>query len=331
MDKSILINQILAAMQPHLDSATQQILENVLVLQLKDCSVTAQCTEVVVSDGGYIALLKRYIATKRIEGKSEKTLIRYYEADLKMLQGIGKPIYEIDTYDLRCYLALYKERNKVSNRTLDGLRRCFSSFFSWLSAEGLIGRNPCAAIAQIKYTKTVKKPFSGPELEKLRAACVTIRNRALVEFLYATGCRVSEVVRLNQTDVDFRTGEITVLGKGDKERTVYLTDVAAMYLQDYIRTRTDSNQCLFAWDRAPYNRLSKSAIESIMRKLGEAAGVTNTHPHRYRRTLATNLLDKGAAIQDVAAILGHEDLKTTQIYCTISQRNVKSSYQKYAA
>ena len=92
MDKSMLINKILVAMQPHLDSATQQILENVLILQLKDCAVTGQCTEVVVSDSGHMALLKRYIATKRIEGKSEKTLIRYYEADLKMLQGIGKPM-----------------------------------------------------------------------------------------------------------------------------------------------------------------------------------------------------------------------------------------------
>ena len=121
------------------------------------------------------------------------------------------------------------------------------------------------------------------------------------------------------------------MGKGSKERTIYLTPVALMHLQDYLNTRTDTDPCLFASVRIPHKRLSKAGIERTLKKLGESANVTNVHPHRYRRTLATNLLDQGANIQDVAAVLGHADLKTTQVYCYISQSNVRASYNKYSA
>lgn len=330
-NKTKFINQILIAMQPHLDNHALNQLENVLIKQFEKYNISQEYTEVAVSDNSQIAILKRFIATKRVEGKSEKTLVRYADTNRMMLQTIGKQIHEITTYDLRCYLALYKEKRKVSNRTLNGMRRCISTFFSWLTAEEIINRNPCAAISQIKYTKTVKKPFSDTELERLRSACSTIRDRALIEFLYSTGCRVSEVSGLNSSDINFQSNEIIVLGKGNKERTVYITNVCSMYLQEYLNTRTDDNPSLFVWERVPHKRLGSKGIESLLRKLGKETGIKNVHPHRYRRTLATNLLDRGANIQDVAKILGHEDLKTTQIYCTISQNNVKNSYQRYAA
>lgn len=245
-----------------------------------------------------------------------------------MLNYLGKPLAEITTYDIRFYLSLRRQTGKVSNRSLDGMRRCYSSFFSWLAAEGLISRNPCAALAQIKSKKVVKKPYSAAEMEKIRKACGNVRNLALVDFLYATGCRVSEVARLDISDVDFERMECVVLGKGNKERKVYLTEVAAMHLQEYLNTRTDACGALFA---GRGKRLGKNGIEAIVKNLGKRAGVENVHPHRYRRTLATNLLDRGMNIQDVATILGHADLKTTQIYCYISQANVKTAYRKYAA
>ena len=119
------------------------------------------------------------------------------------------------------------------------------------------------------------------------------------------------------------------MGKGEKERVVYLTEVAAMHLQTYLDSREDVGSALFAGKGT--SRISKNGIEALLRRLGKTAGVENVHPHRYRRTLATNLLDRGMNIQDVAAILGHADLKTTQIYCYISQQNVKAAYRKYAA
>lgn len=185
------------------------------------------------------------------------------------------------------------------------------------------------SIFQIKCKKTIKKPYTAIELEKLRKACDNVRDIALVEFLYSTGCRVTEVSNLNISDIDFDTMQCTVLGKGNKERIVYLTEVATMYLHEYLSTRKSLSEALFVGKGG--KRLSKNGIEVLLKRLGEKAKVENVHPHRYRRTLATNLLDHGMNIQDVATILGHADLKTTQIYCYISQKNVQSAYRKFAS
>ena len=156
-----------------------------------------------------------------------------------------------------------------------------------------------------------------------------MRDLALVEFLYSTGCRVSEVSNLDVMDIDFDTMQCTVLGKGNKERVVYLTEVASMYLQEYLSTRKYISDALFIGKGN--KRLSKAGIEALLKRLGKKANVENCHPHRYRRTLATNLLDHGMNIQDVATILGHADLKTTQVYCYISQKNVQNAYRKFAS
>jgi len=329
--RTTIIDNISMSVRAILTDEQLQAVQDALTLQLNAYEIQERTTEVTVIDNTPDSMLSKFIATKRIEGKSEATVQRYRDACYLMIHSLCKPLYEITTYDLRYYLADYKRCRKVSNRTLDGIRRCFSSFFNWLSAEGLIGRNPCAALSQIKYTKVVKKPYTGPEMERLKQACTSTRDLALLEFLYASGCRVSEIVRLNRSDINFLTRDAVVLGKGNKERTIYLTPVALMHLQDYLNARTDSNPALFAGLKAPHKRLSKAGIETTLKQIGKRAGVENVHPHRYRRTLATNLLDRGANIQDVATILGHADLKTTQIYCYISQQNVQAAYRRYAA
>lgn len=324
-----IIQEITRALQNKVPEDVITTVQDVLVIELEQYEVQERCTNVSVVDDMAEKQLKKFIATKRIEGISDSTLKRYYDMNGQLLQFLKKPIYEITTYDLRFYLSLRRQEGGLSNRTLDGMRRCYSSFFSWLSAEGLIGRNPCAALAQIKYRKTVKKPYSATDMEKLRKACENNRDLALVDFLYSTGCRVSEVSRLDISDIDFEKRECVVLGKGNKERIVYLSPVAGMHLQEYLQNRKDISEALFSGKGG--KRLGKNGIEAVLKRLGKKAGVENVHPHRYRRTLATNLLDRGMNIQDVAAILGHADLKTTQIYCYMSQSNVKVAYTKYAA
>ena len=327
--RDTIINNVLQAVQPLLDSQQLQAVQDALCIQLGNYEVQERCTEIAVTDNTPDAMLARYVATKRIEGKAESTLRRYWEQNLKLIQFLQKPLHEITTDDIRFYMAYRRQQGRVSNRTLDGMRRCYRSFFSWLSAEGIISRNPCAALNQIKSRKQIKKPYSAVELELIRKSCTDDRDLALVEFLYSTGCRVSEVSELDTVDIDMTTGECIVIGKGNKERTVYLTDVAMLHLQTYLNSRTDNSIALFAGKGTP--RLTKGGIETLLKRIGRAAGVENVHPHRFRRTLATNLLDRGMNIQDVAMILGHADLKTTQIYCYITQTNVKSAYRKYAA
>lgn len=323
-----IIQAVIGALQDRADDDTIGLVQDVLTLQLNAYEVTERCTTVAVRDNSAHGILKKFLATKRVEGIADSTLQRYAEVNGALLQYLGKPLEEITTYDIRFYLSMRRQIGKVSNRTLDGMRRCYSSFFSWLAAEGIIRHNPCAALAQIKSRKVVKKPFSAADIERIREACSNIRDLALVDFLYCTGCRVSEVSHLDISDIDFDRMECVVLGKGNKERKVYLTEVAAMHLQEYLVGRKDGSSALFV---GRGNRLGKNGIEAIIKKLGKRAGVGNAHPHRYRRTLATNLLDRGMNIQDVAAILGHADLKTTQVYCYISQANVRAAYCKFAA
>lgn len=312
--------------------AEQEILDavqDILTIELNQYELQERCTELTIQDDAPERALKKYIATKRIEGIAESTIRRYADQNEKLLNFLKKPLAEITAYDIRFYLSYRRESGKVSNKTLDGMRRCYNGFFGWLSAEGIIGRNPCAAVSQIKSRKQVRLPYSPIDLEKLRKSCRTLRDLAIVDFLYSTGCRVSEIARMDISDVDFERMECKVLGKGNKERIVYLTPVAMMNLQEYIKNRTDDAECLFEGWKG--KRISKNGIEALVRKLGKSAGVEKAHPHRFRRTLATNLMDRGMNIQDVAMILGHSDLKTTQIYCYVDRNNVRAAFNKYAA
>lgn len=325
-----IINQVLDALVD-IDCVIRERVEHVLHIKLKDYKVEKRCTDVILHDGTAIGLLKKFLATKRLEGKAEKTLKKYQPELERFIYALKKPIYEVETYDLRLYLAIYKEKRKVSNRTLDNMRKTLSSFFSWLAAEGFLGRNPAAALQQIRYEKVVRKAFSSVERERIKNACNNLRDRALTEFLYTSGLRVSEVVRLDRNDIDFVKRQAVVLGKGGKERIFYLSEVATEYLQEYLRSRTDNNPALFVGNKVPHKRLSKNGIESVIKRIGKDAGVEKVHPHRFRRTLATDLVRKNVPIQDVAEILGHADLRTTQVYVCIYQESVQYHYNKAIA
>lgn len=288
--RQVIIQSVLQALQGKAEPEVLDTVQDVLVIQLNQYEIQERSTELTVSDNSTEGMLRRYIATKRIEGKAESTLRRYWEQNLKLIQFLQKPLHEITTDDIRFYMAYRRQQGRVSNRTLDGMRRCYRSFFSWLSAEGIISRNPCAALNQIKSRKQIKKPYSAVELELIRKSCTDDRDLALVEFLYSTGCRVSEVSELDTVDIDMATGECIVIGKGNKERTVYLTDVAMLHLQTYLNSRTDNSIALFAGKGTP--RLTKGGIETLLKRIGRAAGVENVHPHRFRRTLATEKRQK---------------------------------------
>lgn len=324
-----IVNTVMLKMQEIIDSKALEILQNALLTGLNQYEITERSTEIVVRDGTAEGLLRKYLATKRIEGKSEKTIKRYADLLSTFISRLDRRLHEITAFDIRLYLSMYKEQRKVKNRTLDNMRKVLSSFFGWLHDEEFLPRNPCRAVKSIKYDKVLRLPFSGEELEKLKSACTNTRDIALVHFLHATGCRVSEVVSVDITDIDFQNRQLVVYGKGGKERTVYLTPVAAMYLEKYLQTRKDNNKALFTGKGS--SRLKKNGIEAVMKRLGERAGVNNVHPHRFRRTLATELIARGAALQDVQMILGHEDIRTTQVYVYVDKRNVKNTYDKYAA
>ena len=328
--RSKIVDQVLESL-PELSADLRDKIERTLLTSLQNYEVQERCTEVAVHDNTNMGLVRKFIATKKLEGKSERTLRRYQPELEKLVYFLDKKLYEVSSYDLRLYLSFYKEQRKISNRTLENMRKTISTFFGWLHDEGVISQNPARAVKQIKYDKIVRKPFSAVDREKLKNACCQLRDLALTEFLYASGLRVSEVISLDRSSIDFVTREATVIGKGGKERRFYLSEICAEYLRQYLNSRTDDNAALFVSAKSPYKRLTKEGVEFIVRSLGQKAGVSNVHPHRFRRTLATDLVRKGVPIQDVAQILGHSDLRTTQVYVALDQSTVKYHYSQAVA
>lgn len=272
-------------------------------------------------------LLDEFLAAKEIEGKSPKTIAHYRYILKRMFNDINLPIRDIMVFSLRRYLAKLKQQG-MQDITIEGIRCVICSFFGWVHRENLIETNPAGNLGPIRCEKKVKKPLSSVDIENIKEHCVSIRDRAIVSLLLSTGCRISEVCGLNRDSIDFANLECVVLGKGNKQRTVFIDEITAMLLKRYLFSREDNYEALFIGKGS--TRLTPSGIRLMLNKVANVAGVNHVHPHRFRRTLATNLVDHGMPIQEVANILGHEKLETTMKYVFINKTNVKNDYRKYA-
>lgn len=274
-------------------------------------------------------LLRLYLNALEIQGRSQGTLGRYEYTIKKMINSVKVSTQEITVFDLRNYLTSEKERG-LSNETLEGERQVFSAYFNWLFREGLISNNPIANLGPIKRMKKILRTYSEIDIEKLKQQCNSIRDKALVCFMDSTACRISEITQLNRVDVNINQMECKVLGKGNKERTVYFDAVTGLILEQYLKERVDNNEALFVSKKAPYERLKPGAIREMLHKLQINADLDHiVHPHKFRRTRATRLVKHGMPIQEVAAILGHEKLDTTMKYVVIDNNDIKNSYQRY--
>lgn len=272
-------------------------------------------------------LLDAYIAAIQTQGRSEKTVERYKYLLSRMMIAVSVPTRQITVYHLRQYIADEKARG-ISDRTLEGNRQVISAYFKWLYQEGLLRSNPAANLGAIKCRKKIKDTYSETDLERLKFGCTSIRDRAIVAFLSASGCRISEMTQLNRSDVDLQSLECTVLGKGNKERTIYLDPVAGMILQEYLDTRKDTLPALFIGKRS--ERLTPHGVRYMLTELADRTSVPHVHPHKFRRTLATSLIRHGMPIQEVASVLGHDKLDTTMQYVILDKTDVKHDYRKFA-
>lgn len=279
-----------------------------------------------VKGSGKDDYMETYLKALSVQGRSPKTIERYRYILTKMSRSVEVRTKDISVYHLRKYLAEEKQRG-IGDRTLDGERQVFSAYFNWLQREGLMDTNPTANLGAIKYQKKQKDIYSATDMERLKMKCKSSRDRAIVYFLQSTGCRISEVTQLNRTDVDLVNLECTVLGKGNKERTVYIDSVTGMMLKEYLDERTDDNPALFTGKGT--DRIKPGGIRSMLCKLGVRSDVFHVHPHKFRRTTATNLIRHGMPIQEVAAILGHDKLDTTMQYVVLDKTDIKNSYHKY--
>lgn len=277
-----------------------------------------------------IEYMDMFISAKRIEGCSERTLA-YYKATIEhMLSIIVMPLRQVNTDDLRAYLAEYQLRNNCSKTTVDNIRRNLSSFFSWLEAEDYIIKSPIRRIHKIRTGSKVKETLSEECIERLRDSCLHIRDLAMIDLLYSTGIRVGELVNLNIGDINFEERECIVYGKGNKQRKVYFDAKAKVHLKRYLEQRNDYNDALFVTLDSPFERLKISGVEIRLRKLGQLALLDQrVHPHKFRRSMATRAIDKGMPIEQVQKLLEHQQIDTTMHYAMVNQSNVKISHRKF--
>lgn len=325
--KDAKIAEVLQEMLPYLDNSQMEQLQRVLQHTFWNCSVEEQ------QDGEPSEqapdMVDLFLASKRVEGCSEKTLT-YYKATIEAsISEIGKQIRHITTEDLRSYLTEYQRKRQSSRVTIDNIRRILSSFFSWLEDEDYILKSPVRRIHRVKTSTVIKETYTDEALETMRDNCTELRDLAMIDLLASTGMRVGEMVLLNREDIDFNERECIVFGKGDKERLVYFDARTKIHLQNYLASRTDAEQALFVSLKAPHKRLQIGGVESRLREMGKRLDIPKVHPHKFRRTLATVAIDKGMPIEQLQRLLGHQRIDTTLKYAMVKQSNVKLAHRKY--
>lgn len=269
-----------------------------------------------------------YEQDKQIEGFSQNTLGGYKTQMNMLVRHFGeKDLNDITVFDLKQYLV--EKGSHLKPSSLGQRIRVIRAFFKYFSDEGYCERNPSSKLKEPRLGSIVPKAFSEEEAELLREACKTPLEHALTEFFYSTGCRISEVQQLNLSDINWENRSCIVNGKGSKQREVYFSLKAKIWLRWYIDLRTDEDPALFVTDRAPH-RPSTATMRRNIKVVGKQSGIDKrVCPHYWRHTFATHLLNRGAPLEAVQDQMGHCDIKTTRIYCQLSGVRRKEIHTRY--
>lgn len=272
-------------------------------------------------------LVKIYLVVKKTEGLSDGTIQNYSLILQNFFGHVRKNVQDVTANDIRIFLYDYKKFRNVSDRTLDKYRQMICWFFGWAHTEEYISRNPAKSIKAIKHEINERQALSQIEMEQLRTGCRSVRDRAILELMYSTGCRVSEMASLKLSDINWNDSTVHLFGKGRKHRKSYLNARATLALCTYLKTRDDSCDDLILTERAPYKGVGKEALEAIIKKIAERSGLERkVTPHIIRHTTATIAVNAGMPIEDVSKLLGHASVNTTMIYAKASNEKVQAEH-----
>jgi site-specific recombinase XerD len=314
------------------DEALRTVLQELQVFT-SNYDISQRETHVVPYQNNIPDCYRVYMVAKKIEGMSPESMKTYNFYLTDFFEHINRPFEQVTTNDIRIYLYETQKRTGISNRTLDGKRLVINTFMDWCWKEGYIPNNPCASIKPIKFEEKPREPLSSMELEIVRDACENYRDKAMIELFYSTGCRLSEMVNLKISDIDFASKEVHLFGKGSKHRTSYLNAKAEYMLKKYFeleRSKESISDSVFVIFRKPYNGMHKGAIYARVKAIQKRSGIERSlFPHLLRHTMATDALNRGMNVAEVKEILGHEKLDTTMIYAKISHDSVKFNHKRY--
>ncbi|MFH1825384.1 MAG: tyrosine recombinase XerC [Candidatus Firestonebacteria bacterium] len=258
---------------------------------------------------------------------SENTIISY-ENDLKQFFNfvLKKEINEIQNVDIREFI-VHLNSKKYSKASVERKIATLKSFFNYLKKEGILKINPAENISFPKKDKKLPRYLEIDEINYLLDNIEDIKDKAILETLYSTGIRVSELVNLDVKDIDFDNNLIKVLGKGKKERIVPIGLKALDSIGNYLKFKNNNNEILFVNKKG--ERINVRTIRHILNKCVVKCSLSkHISPHSIRHSFATHLLNKGADLRSVQELLGHSDLVTTQIYTHITTERLKEVYSK---
>lgn len=268
-----------------------------------------------------------FLIAKKMEGLSNRTLNNYRKTIQDFGAFVEKPVKQITTGDIRNWLAV---RSTVKMSTLRYYISVLKSFFNFLLNEDILGIDPTRKIKLPKIEQRIPNALNTAEMEILREGCKTLREKAMLEVFYATGCRLAEIYSLNRTDINWNERSLRVIGKGNKERIVFISVRATHLLKKYLLSRTDNEKALFVTEKGKPRRLSQRSIHMIFKKIASRSEVNkNIYPHLFRHTMATTMINNGARMEDVQAILGHSSPNTTQVYARVSLERKRRAYNHH--
>ena len=336
--KEIVINNIIIAMQDRIDSDQLRELDNILRINLSGMNIEEECTELSTDVDDNLYILKVFAANKKLEGCKDNTIEQYVRHTKNLLEDINKNYKDVTKDDIKKYLAIYSTH--VSQNTVSNVKRFLSSFFTWAHDEGYIRFNPVKPIKGIKQQEIENKYLSVEEEVAVRDVPKTLRDRAIIDFMFSTGVRVGELEAMNRSNVDLANCSVTFIGeKNGKQRTVYLDAPAKKHLTEYLMTRTDNEEALFVTERKykseygykQVKRVCKHALENIAKETCVRAGIVDRvcTVHVYRKTFATRLAENGCPLEIIQELLGHSSAAiTSKHYVKKTQRRVKMEFQR---
>lgn len=324
-------NQFLTHLAPLFTVEQLKLISAGLDVAAKNYTIkAAEMSLTVLGREEMVNLVKTYLVVRSMEGLSKQTLEAYFIHLRNFTNSMTKPVKEITANDIRLYLFAYQQRNEITNRSLEAVRGCLSTFFSWVANEKYIEQNPMLSVKPIKYEKRPRQALTQMDLEYIRRACGSKRETAIIEMLYSTGCRVSELACIKLTDIDWSNHSVALLGKGNKHRVSYINAKAEVAVKEYLKDRKHQSEYLFCNDRGG-TQMKKDNIEKIMRQISAKSGIQGKRisPHVLRHTTATQAMRSGMPVQDIQQLMGHANISTTMIYASTTMEAVASGHKKF--
>ena len=300
---SALINIMLTQMQEYIKEGALKDVQLVMYMNLADYSFLRNENQTAVSENSdrMHELIRLWQQDLLLRGLTTAT-IRQYSHELKQLIiYVGLSPLEMQEYHVKNYLAFGKVVRKWKDKTYNSKIRSLKSFFTWAHENKEMRDNPLKNIKTTKEEYRMQPILTAEQREIMRCVCRTERELAVLDLLYSSGGRVSEIVQLNIEDMDFVNRRARIYGKGRKEREIYFSPQASLHIRDYLNERKDSNPALLVGVKAPYERLSIAGIQYILKDIqsrDERLHGLKISPHTFRRTCGTDMINRGGAGRD---------------------------------